>query len=424
MKQNPGKLFLWLLLSMTTLFAQEPYEWSVTASKHNVVVNEAVMLHYTCRFNDDGSLYTIEFKPPETTDSYRLYILSENERIRGGIRINEYLFLFFPMRAGSQHIDFTATMRHTTKASIENTVIGRDNVEDIDFSDKQVTLPPVELQVAPAAVGMVGRFTLDMQLSKKEVNAFEPIHLTLTVEGEGNFDQFVPFVIEDIPGVRIFTETPQKRYELSEHGFRGKWVQKLALVAEKGFRLDKFELAYFDIDDRKVKRLRSDAETIVVTKSAQREELLDSDEEEGASWEWSWAYFNYLLTFLTGWIAGRWLRKKPLEKIRDESLIGRIKRSDSAKALAMTLVLSADERFAPLITKLEKTPDAANLVQAKRDALELIDKEEEWDIPVLTKNPSGRVLQIFMLSVMWIIKVIAVLVKGVAKFFPGPAGKQ
>lgn len=423
MKQNPGRLFLWLLLSVTILFAQEPYKWSVTASKHDVVVNEAVVLHYTCRFNDDGSLYTIEFKPPETTDSYRLYILSENERIRGGRRTNEYRFLFFPMRAGTQHIDFTAMMRHTTKASIENTVIGRDNVEDIEFSDTQVALPAVELQVAPAAVGLVGRFAFDMQLDKKEVNAFEPIHLTLTVEGEGNFDQFVPFVI-DLPGVQVFTEAPQKRYGLSEYGFRGKWIQKFALVAEKEFRLDKFELAYFDIDDRRVKRLGSEAETIAVTKPAQREELLDSDQEKGSSWQWSWTYFNYLLTFLTGWIAGRWLRKKPSEKIRDESLIGRIKRSDNVKALAMTLVLSADERFAPLIAKLEKNPDAANLVQAKREALELIDNEEEWDIPVLKKSPLGRMLQIFTLLVVQITKMVMALLNGVIKFISGLAGKR
>lgn len=327
------------------------------------------------------------------------------------------------MRAGTQHIDFTAMMRHTTKASIENTVIGRDNVEDIDFSDTQVTLPAVELQVAPATVGLVGRFAFDMQLDKKEANAFEPIHLTLTVEGEGNFDQFVPFVI-DLPGVQVFTEAPQKRYGLSEYGFRGKWIQKFALVAEKEFRLDKFELAYFDIDDRRVKRLGSEVETIVVTKSAQRGELLDSDEEKGSSWEWSWTYFNYVLTFFTGWIAGRWLRKKPSEKIRDESLIGRIKRSDNAKALAMTLVLSSDERFAPLIAKLEKNPDAANPVQAKREALELIGKEDERDIPVLSKSFSGRVLQIFMLLIMQTIKVITVLLKGAAQLVSRLARKQ
>lgn len=395
MKPSPGKTFLWLILSITTLFAQLPYEWSVTASKSNVVIDEAVVLHYTCRFGDDGSLYTIEFKPPKKRDGYRLYLLNENEKVRDGIRTNEFHFLYFPMQSGKQQIAFSAMMRRTTKDSIENAVIGRDNVEVIDFSDTSVELPVVELAVSPVESELVGEFTLDVHLNKESVRAFEPIQLSVNVVGEGNFDAFTPFSI-DIPGVEVFAEKVEKKYLLSERGFKGRWTQRFALVAEQEFTLDAFKLDYYDLKERRVKQLDNSTKTIAVEKVHEVEELLDSeDEEDLTAWKWDLSHLNYLLTFLTGWVLGRWFRKKPLERAYDETLVGKIKNSRSVKALAMVLVLSGDKRFAPLISRLERKMDGKDLVKAKREALDFVDAEQEWDVPKTHEGLIGRLFQIF-----------------------------
>ncbi len=415
MKPSPGKLFLWLILSITTLFAQLPYEWSVSADKQSVVVEEAVVLHYSCRFDDDGSLYTIEFKPPKKGAEYRLYLLNEKEKIRGGIRTNEFHFLYFPMRSGQQQIAFSAMMRRTTKDSIENAVIGRDNVEVIDFSDTKVELPVVELAVSPVESELVGAFTLDVHLNKESVRAFEPIQLSVNVVGEGNFDAFTPFSV-DIPGVEVFAEKVEKKYVLGERGLKGRWTQRFALVAENAFTLDAFTLDYYDLKERRVKQLSSDVKTIAVEKAHEVEELLDSEDELDTSWKWDWDHLNYLLTFLTGWVLGRWFRKKPLERAFDETLAGKIKNSRSVKALAMVLVLSGDKRFAPLISRLERKTDGKDLVKAKREALDFVDAEQEWDVPKTHDGLIGRLFQILT-------KVFSV-VTSMIRFFVGVFRKR
>ena len=427
MKPNPGdsllKYLLVLLLLVNISYAEALYEWSVKTSKSSVSVNEAVELHYTCRFSDEGSLYTIEFKPPKETDAYRLYALSEKERITEGIRTNEYRFIVFAKQSGRIDLSFEALMRRTTKASIENTVIGRDNVEDIEYTDTNLLLPNVVLDVKRAGAALSGRFTLDMKLDKQEAGAYEPLHLTLSVEGEGNFDQFVPFAI-NIADVQVFAEAPEKSYHLSERGFSGKVEQRFALVAHKDFRLDAFELEYFDLNEQRVKKLRTEITEVTVSKAAEAEELLDNDEEEASSREWDWSYLNYLLTLLTGFILGRWLRRKPLHKKRDETFIGQIRESESVKKLLTVLVLSEDIRFAELIVKLEKNPNAMNLVKVKKEALLLLDAEEEWDIPLPKNQALGGFLHLLFMFIKKIVIVSMTVLRLLIGFVQTLSGKK
>ncbi len=349
MKRNPGRgVMLWLLLG--TLLCAAPYEWSVTAEKSVLYEHEGVAVTYRCRFADAGALYMIDFNPPRETERYRMELLGERERVDAGRRVNTFRFLLFPKGEGRLTLEFPLLMRKTTRASIENTVIGRDNVEDLDFTDTPMQTPPLTLTVHSNPLLLTGRFTMQMTVGATEVKAFEPVQMSVTVQGEGNPDRLVPFTL-DIPGVEVFSEPPEHRFERGEKGLKGSWTQRFALVGDRDFTIPPLRLEYFDSAAAAPRTLVSEARKVRVAPPEAFEPLPEADAAE--PWRWEWSYLYYPLTFLAGLVAGLWVRLRPAGETKETDLQVRIASAKTPRQLAVVLTLHDAVRFAPLIEKLD-----------------------------------------------------------------------
>ena len=376
MRQNRGSVWGAIFLFVATLlYGGEPYSWSLKTNKSSVYVNEAVEVEYTCNFEDRAYLYVIEFNPEGESDEYRMLPLGEVETIKASKRSNTYRYVLFPKKAGHKAFHFRALMRKTTKASIENSVIGRDNVEEYEFSDKEAVLPVLELEVRGHRERMTGRFGLNVTLDKNETRAYEPVHLDVQVKGEGDFDQMQDFDLH-IDGVKIFSEPGEKHYRLTKDGFKGEWEQKFSLVAEKSFTIKPLELRYFDIDKKERVVLRSDAFDVAVKEGYKREELLDKiDKKEKSDW-WSWSYLYYFLTFIVGVIIGRFIAQFRRLQKEPQGFDAEIEGCTSVKSLLTKLVMSGDARYRAVIEKYEKMGETASLGALKKE------------LKVLSKNQS------------------------------------
>jgi len=257
-------------------------------------------------------------------------------------------------------------MRQTTKASIENSVIGRDNVEDYSFDDTKVMLPSVHLYVKDHQEKMTGSFTLNVTLDKERVKAYEPVHLDIHLRGEGDFDQMQDYNLS-IDGVKIFSEPGEKRYRLTKNGFAGEWEQKFSLVGSKDFTIAPITLSYFDVAKQKRVVLRSNSFNVTVEEAYAREELLDDiAEDNGDSW-WSWWYLNYLFTFATGIYLGRYLKDYRFTVKSVEGFSAEVNACTSVSALLTKLVLQDDARYNILIDKYEKQGKKASLKSLKNE---------------------------------------------------------
>ena len=362
MKPNLGRALAALWLFAAALWAA-PYEWSATISQSEAYVHEGVEIRYICRFKDAGNLYVIDFHPPKEGKGYRLKLLRESERIVDGLRRNEYHYLLFPTEAGELDLEFPILMRKTTQASIENTVIGRDNVEDLDFTDTPLSSPALHLSVKEAQARLAGSFSMDVAYSAKQVKAYEPLHLTVTITGDGNMDKLRPFTL-DIPGVEVFGEAPQSDFTLSPKGLRGSWVQRFALVGAEPFTVPELTLSYFDTDAKTLRTLRSKPYEVDVVQVPAPEMLLDAPEEP-ESWRWRWSYLYFLLTFVAGFALGKW----GVWPKRSEGATGfeaQVMRTSTPRELAVLLALDGDPRFVELVERLES--GAIGLSAAKTEA--------------------------------------------------------
>jgi len=367
MRQNRGKNIVWLLLIFSSfLFASQPYEWTLKSSKSSVYVNEAVEVEYTCTFENQGYLYVIEFAPPKETAEYRLLPLGVVEKVVDGRRSDTYRYVLFPKSAGAKVFDFGALMRQTTKASIENSVIGRDNVEDYAFDDISVTLPTLELLVKDHQETMTGHFTLKVTLDKDSVKAYEPVHLDVHLRGVGDFDQMQDYNLS-IDGVKVFSEVGEKRYRLSKDGFTGEWEQKFSLVGSTDFTIAPITLSYFDIGQQKKVTLRSKSFQVNVEEAYTQEELLDDVSEDDASSWWSWWYLNYLFTFITGVYLGRNFKGYTFKQEKVEGFQAEVNSAKSVNILLIKLVLVDDRRYDGIINKYELKDDKTSLKSLKNE---------------------------------------------------------
>ncbi|MEN8146445.1 MAG: hypothetical protein ABFR02_02360 [Campylobacterota bacterium] len=374
MRPNRGRfLGLVLLFASALLFGSEPYSWSLKTTKSSVYVNEAVEIEYTCQFQDEAYLHVIEFTPEGENEAYRLLPLGVIEKTTDGRRSDTYRYVLFPKTAGQKEFDFTALMRKTTKESIENSVIGRDNVEDYSFQDTEVQLPPVYLDVRGHQETMTGYFTLNVSLDKNEVKAYMPVHLSVVVKGEGDFDQMQDFRL-NMDGVKVFSEPGEKHYKLTKNGFKGEWEQKFSLVGAESFRVEPIELSYFDIAKKERVVLRSKAFDVNVKAAYTKEELLDDVEDEGGSW-WQWWYLNYLFTFILGVVLGRNLYRFRWREKKTEDSASEIMACRSVNCVLTKLVIGGEARYEPLIQKYEALGKKASVKELKKEIASMMNSD-------------------------------------------------
>lgn len=362
MKNDLGRLLLIFLALIVESFAST-YEWKVAVNKQTAFVNEAIHLTYICEFSDRGELYVIGFNPTADNEEYNLHILSENEKIVDNKRVNSYEFVVFAKKAKELTLQFNAIMKKTTKESIENTVIGRDNVQKEDFTSKRVVLKPVTIDVREGESDLVGEFSAEVKKEKQQVKAYEPFHMQVSVKGVGNIGSIKPIEFK-IDGVKIFAEDVIQNTQLTKDGYSGEWAQKFAFVANKDFVIPKVEIKYFDLKKKRVESLVLDATKVEVTKGYEREALLD-DVDEG-KFEINYSYIYYFLIFIAGFLFGKIkLKKKNIAKNRDELFKQKIDEVKSLNELMVVLTVKDFKKFEKIIYKIEKK-ELTSLKHAKK----------------------------------------------------------
>lgn len=349
MKNNLGKIFLLVLLSLPALAAT--YEWSSQVDKKSAITNEPIHLKYTCTFSDSAQIYSIEFNPVVDNEEYRVVLLKEEERVLDSRRINTFEYVLYVKKAQDLKLSFDTTMKKTNKDSIRNSIIGRDNIEEEDFSIRVIRQKNIDIEIKESKRELVGKLKAELIQDSNSISAYEPYHLELKIEGVANFDAIKPLHF-DISGVKVIKEKPIKNLELTKDGYVGSWSQKFAFVSDANFTIAKIEIEYFDLEEKKLKSLSFDATEVEVKELYKREELLDSEEK---SFEIKYDYFYYVLTFLAGILFAKIKFKKRVNISSSEVLFNKkIDDTKSLEELVFLLVLSDAKKYSKVIEMIEQ----------------------------------------------------------------------
>jgi len=351
MKNNLGRVIFTLFFLLNLNLSATTYEWSIQTSKESAYINEAIYLKYVCRFDDDATLYVIEFNPVADNDNYRVEILREEEKIVDGKKINSYEFILFVKKAGPFVLKANAVMKKTNKDSIENSVLGRDNANYEEFSKAIVEHENINIKIKKLATPLVGEFSLQIKQDEAKVKAYVPYHLELKIEGIGNFDALKDINYE-IDGVKVFSEDVMSELKLTPRGYRGSWTKKFAFIGDKDFKVPAFEIEYFDLKSQTLKVLSFEGvEVKVLEASYTKKELLD---EETQKFTLNKEYIYYVLTFLAGFILAK-INFKRVQKKTDleNGFCQKIQKSKSVEEVCVLLVLEDSIKYNVLVNEIE-----------------------------------------------------------------------
>lgn len=369
MKKNLGKILLLIsFLLHVEIFASTNYTWSASADKTSAYVNEAIYLKYVCTFSNISELYTIDFNPTGNYEKFTLKSLRQSENIVDGKRVNSYEFVAFAKSAGEISFDFEAIMKKTTKDSIENTVIGRDNVEKEEFEKTTFKQKTLNVTIKETNSSLVGNFNLEIKKDEQNVKAYEPYHLHVTIKGEGNFDAIEPLALS-IEGVKVFAEKVIQKEDINEYKEAKEWSQKFAFVSDKNFTIPAIKIEYFNLLEKKKDVLSFDSIDINVTKGFNKDELLDKVKDE--SFKFNNSYVYYMLIFIAGFLVAKIKINKPIVKqSKDKEFKQKIERAKSLKELMLILVLNDSKKYNSLILDIEKKK-VKSLKDAKKMSLSI-----------------------------------------------------
>ena len=348
MKKILGSL---LLLSLS-LFAKSAYEWKVDIKENELYLHQSTVLNMQCTFSEEGKNDDVEFSPPNDVP-FTFELLSEKKHFVGNVQTLSYKYLVFAKKEGNYELLLKPTMLFTSQSAIDNVIVGRDNVNDLEVEKEVAEIRPLKMHIHPTASDLTGKFSLKTDLDLHEVSAYEPVHLELLIEGEGNLQE-LPAIDFEIEGVQVFADKAEKKLILSEKGYKGVWLQRFAFVGKQDFVIPSVEFHYFDLQTSKENLLKTQAFTIKIKEDGiKREDLIDEVNLPSNKIDFS-KYLDYLyysLTFLAGFIVAKLVRlpKKTAQKEKGSS----IKKANSAKELLEVLVLCDKALFTQEIQSLE-----------------------------------------------------------------------
>ncbi len=360
-----------LLFLGLSLYARSTYEWTVQVDDKQMYLHQATILSMQCRFDKSGKNDDVEFIAPKDT-GFEFKLFNENRHFDGNIQTISYKYLIFAKKAGKISLDLKPKMLFTSQSAIDNVIIGRDNVNDLETEKEFAKLSPITIEVLETTSNLTGTLELSSLNDTQEASAYEPVHLEVSIKGEGNLQEIQEINFE-IDGVEVFSDDAQKEFSLSSKGYKGVWTQRFAFVGDKDFVIPSVKVHYFDLSSQKEKVLKSEPIFVKIKSDGiKRENLIDEVNLPSTQIKWSeyTSYMYYALTFLAGFIVAKLVRLPTRTKKNEKGM--KIKEAKTAKELLEVLIVCDKDLFAQEIQTLEACVykgDKITLSTIKKSAL-------------------------------------------------------
>ncbi|MDO4880948.1 MAG: BatD family protein [Capnocytophaga sp.] len=129
--------------------------------------------------------------------------------------------------------------------------------------------------------GAVGQFSMEVQLSKKEVEANETLQAEVSIIGNGNFNLFDFPKLQFPPTLEVYDPEKKEQLNASVSGIKGDITQTYTIVPQyKGkFPIQPINFTYFNPNTEKYVTLTSESHTIEVIKGNEYKPTTEDKQE-------------------------------------------------------------------------------------------------------------------------------------------------
>lgn len=238
-----------------------PFVLTLEPSKSSLYVGEPFEVMFTLTQQADAQLLDYNFVAPDFK-GFWLKSESEPKREQDAERIiTKVLYTLAPQREGNLSIA-PAQLRVASRVRSANS--WGAFAPQVKWRSFYSNRPTFQVKALPNGAKLIGDFTIEARVSKREVEKNEALNLTLVVEGIGNLEDIKSFK-PSIEGVSVFDE------KINIEGNR--LTQKFAFVGSRDFTIAPFELVYFSTKTQKVHKIQTEPIEIKVKGQSAQEPL-------------------------------------------------------------------------------------------------------------------------------------------------------
>jgi len=350
------KNLFYLLLLILPLWADD-IAVDIAIDNHTPYPHQAVILDLNISQTDNSKVMLFKLSLKQHP-SYRFYQIDFKENEAYHQLKHHYRYLIYPQVSGEVKIAFELIKSITDDDKVAYAISGdRDNVKGLVKEDIKVAIKPLVLQVKslPRNTDIVGAYKLNYHLDKKQTDAYDPIHLSVELQGRGEIDPFDFLPKND--AYHLFTQAPKIQSFRSSKGTQSKIIWDYAISAKESFVLPKITLHAFDPQTEQSYQLIFPKQKITVH-PIQQERLLDQEEyppSHERDWSWLGWLLSYLLVFVAGYLTPKGLfQKEQVRPKNDQALLEeKITQSKTHKELLSLLLNDNPQKYAKAIEALE-----------------------------------------------------------------------
>ena len=242
----------------------ESFALDLNASKTTAYVGEPIDVTLRFRERREIPVMNVDFLPMRNDDFWIKRVHGRKEYARGGYLVHEVHYLYFPQCPGELAIGPAEVKVAVTKKVRDAFGFIVRRPEWIRVKSEPVT---VRVKPLPQGVQLVGRFTMEADAAPRKVRSGEPVTLEVTVEAEGNIEDFSlpPLKIE---GVTAYADPPKVEQRFTRGVYRGSWRRRYVLISDRSYTIPSLSLRYLDPKSGQVEEVHTPPIAIEVERGA------------------------------------------------------------------------------------------------------------------------------------------------------------
>ncbi len=247
-------IFPWLLWGEAELFLK--------LSKSDPYLGEPVVATLKVEYTPDTKVDNLRVVPPKS-EAFEIRKLDEKSpsSLNGKI-LRIYRYLLIPLRSGSFNLPpFVAELTWQDPKTYLYTVHR--------YSSTERKLRVLEI---PNSLELVGDFRLRLRSDRNSSEAYNPIHLEITLSGEGNLEYLKPFNLH-IKDATIYPSAPKVSIRATAKGYISTFTQRFTVISDRDIKVPPLRLIYFNTKTAIAQTLQTPPLTIHINNPAARREF-------------------------------------------------------------------------------------------------------------------------------------------------------
>ena len=236
--------------STNDLQGDENFSLRMQANKTKVMMGEPFIVTVYFALKEGIRLsQDIQYSAPNISDFIATNVAEQKTYKKGTYQVQEIRYIVTPQKEGN----FTIT---PAQAKIGLPDRSRRDIFGLSYATKwiQTMSNSLEVEVVPLdkESDLIGDFSIDISIDKKQVKKNKPVNLILKIEGTGSLEGF-EFSEYQIDGVTVYSDEAKIETKIVDGEIHSTYTKSFAFISDTDFTIDTEDLSIYNPETKEKK---------------------------------------------------------------------------------------------------------------------------------------------------------------------------